>query len=61
MQISEIYSFFSNYLSVEDDIFNFRMAKIYRNMNQCNPSLQYFTIMHADKYCTISEKPMIAC
>ena len=27
-------------------------------MNQCNVSVQYFAILHADRYCTISEKPI---
>ena len=34
------------------------MAKIYCHINQCNASVQYFAILHADKYCTISEKPI---
>ena len=25
---------------------------------QCNASVQYFAIMHVDKYCTISENPI---
>ena len=34
------------------------MAKIYCHINQCNANVQYFAILHADKYCTISEKPI---
>ena len=34
------------------------MAKIYCHINQCNVSVQYFSILHADKYCTITEKPI---
>ena len=34
------------------------MIKIYCHINQCNASVQFFAIMHADKYCTISEKPI---
>ena len=32
------------------------MAKMYRHNNQCNASVQYFVIKHADKYCTLSKK-----
>ena len=35
----------------------YRVAKIYCHINQCNASVQYFAILHDDKYCTISEKP----
>ena len=34
------------------------MAKIYCHVNQCNASVQYFTILQADKYWTVSEKPI---
>ena len=34
-----------------------RMAKIYCHINQCNANVQYFAILHADKFRTISEKP----
>ena len=36
----------------------YRMAKIYCHINQCNASVQYFAILHADRYCTISKKPI---
>ena len=38
--------------------FIYRMTKIYCSINQCGASVQYFAILHADKYCTISEKPI---
>ena len=37
---------------------HYRMAKIYCCINQCDASVQYFVISHADKYCTISENPI---
>ena len=37
---------------------NYRMAKIYCHNIQCDVSVQYFAILHADKYCTLSGKPM---
>ena len=42
-------------------VFNFlfyRMAKIYCHINQCDASVQYFAILHTDKYCTLSRKPI---
>ena len=30
----------------------YRIAEIYCHVNQCDPSVQYFAILHADKYCT---------
>ena len=32
------------------------MAEIYCHVNQCDASVQYFAVLHADKYCTISGK-----
>ena len=32
------------------------MAKIYCHINQWDASVQYFAILHADKYCTLSRK-----
>ena len=39
-------------------IHHYRMAKIYCHKNQCNASMQYFAILHTDKYCTIQGKPI---
>ena len=42
-----------------DMIFNnmyYRMAKIYCHINQWDASVQYFAILHDDKYCTLSRK-----
>ena len=38
------------------NIKNYRMAKIYCHINQWDGSVQYFAILHADKYCTLSRK-----
>ena len=35
-------------MKVYDNV-NYRMAKIYRHINQCDASVQYFAILHADK------------
>ena len=32
------------------------MAKIYCHINQWDASVQYFAILHADKYCTLLRK-----
>ena len=34
----------------------YRMAKIYCHINQWDANVQYFAILHADKYCTLSRK-----
>ena len=34
------------------------MAKIYYYINQCDASVQYFVIFHADKFCMLSGKPI---
>ena len=39
-------------------IYNYRMAKIYCHINQCDASVQYFAILHAENYCTLSKKPL---
>ena len=36
---------------------DYRMAKLYCHINQCDASVQYFAILHAHKYCTMSRKP----
>ena len=38
------------------NILHYCMAKIYCHINQCNASVQYFAILHANKYCMIAEK-----
>ena len=40
------------------NILNYCMAKIYCHINQCNASVQYFEILHANKYCMLAEKPV---
>ena len=52
MKVSNKTGYFVN------DIFYYRMAKIYCHINQCDESVQYFAILHADKYCTLSRKPI---
>ena len=36
------------------DYIVYRMTKIDWHINECDASVQYFVILHADKYCTIS-------
>ena len=43
-------------VTINNDIY--RMAKICCHINQCDASVQYFAILHADKYCTLSRKPI---
>ena len=38
-------------------ICHYRMAKIFCHTNHCDASVQYFAILHAHKYCTMSRKP----
>ena len=43
------------------NIFCYRIAKIIATFNCCNASVQYFAILHAQKYCTMSiDKTVIA-
>ena len=44
------------YNTIQYNTIQYRMAKIYCHINHCNASVQYFAILHAHKYCTMSRK-----
>ena len=39
-----------------NNISTYRMAKLHCHINHCDATVQYFAILHAHKYCTISRK-----
>ena len=46
------------YFTIFYYILLYHMAQIYCHINQCDASVPYFAILHADKYCTLSKKSL---
>ena len=40
----------------EAHIYDYRMPETYSHINQCNARVQYFAILHSDKYFTLLKK-----
>ena len=51
-----LFLIFENDNSHERNKSDYRMAKLYYHINHCNATVQYFAILHAYKYYTISRK-----